>query len=397
MNLIRPKLLAMIFAAYFGVVSYYAWQTARRTSGPWFSPEISQVVYQTAMVGGVLVLASMFITATLSPRLHRSMSPPVSAASLAYRTGPPRSRSDGLSSIRPRSPTQSLGPEWWAVEDFLDEEEDQPVAARNQQAIDAAAVSAALSRLLPARSADPGTLMERLSGIRARNSAVLVNDGRETAQVLLRLVDEMKPLLVAAKKAGLNIPEVRRLVVEATAGREGDLTQRVRLVEQVKKTLEAALVERIAEELQGVLVDIERTKAATHKVHGAELTAAEAVALLDTGNFAAALDRAVKARETFESQVGGVSDRPDWVPGPTSFIALIGPSIVAVAYVGIAAMMLPGVGGYLVVNFVLNNWIVLTLSYGWLGLILYALLSVYLVLRPPAMRSGSAGYDQMRQ
>src|SRR5207249_1954300 len=84
----------------------------------------------------------------------------------------------------------------------------------------------------------------------------------------------MKPLLAAAKKVGLDLPELRRLVAEAAAGHDADLAQRVRLVEQVKGTLEAALVERIAESLQSVLIDIERMKAATQQVHAAEMTAA---------------------------------------------------------------------------------------------------------------------------
>src|SRR5207253_9161303 len=114
-----------------------------------------------------------------------------------------------------------------------------------------------------------------------RNCGLLASDNREMTQVLVRIVNEIKPLLVASKQAGLNVPEVRRLVAEATAGREGDLSYRVRLVEQLKDTLESALVERIAEDLQGILVDIERTKVATQQVHSAELTAAEGVALLD--------------------------------------------------------------------------------------------------------------------
>src|SRR5207247_4959867 len=131
-------------------------------------------------------------------------------------------------------------------------------------------------------------------------------------QVVGRLVNEIKPRLVAAKQAGLNVPEIRRLVAEATAGREGDLSYRVRLVEQLKDTLEAALFERITEDLQGVLVDIERTKVATQQVHSAELNAAEGVALLDTGNYIEAIERATKAREAVQNQIDTIAQRTDW-------------------------------------------------------------------------------------
>jgi len=225
--------------------------------------------------------------------------------------------------------------------------------------------------------------------MRARSSAVLVSEGRETAGVLLRLVNDMKPLLAAAKKVGLDLPELRRLIAEAAAGQEGDLSQRVRLVEQVKGTLEAALVERIAESLQRVLLDIERMKVSTQQVHAAEMTAAEAVALLDTGNYAAAVDRAEKARETLAKNVGVMPSRLEASAAPSSFGALAGPAFVAVAFVAVSSMLLPGVDGFLVANYTLNTGAVLALSYGWLGLILYTLVSVYYVLRPPVMKASS--------
>src|SRR2546428_11010141 len=201
---------------------------------------------------------------------------------------------------------------WTSGDEFLEEPSDSETSASRalEQAQDAAAVSAALSRMVPTGEAPAaGTLAERLSGMRARSTAVLISEGRETAGVLLRLVNDMKPLLAAAKKVGLDLPELRRLVAEAAAGHDADLSQRVRLVEQVKGTLEAALVERIAESVQRVLLDIERMKSATQQVHAAEMTAAEAVALLDTGNYAGAVDRAEKAREVLEKHVVALPSR----------------------------------------------------------------------------------------
>src|SRR2546422_937995 len=303
MNLLRPRYLALAFAAYFGAVCYYAAQEGRRAIFGAYSNGISQAVFQTTM---------------------------------------------------------------------------------------GAAVTAALSRLVP--TGEPpgaGTLAERLSGMRARSSAVLVSEGRETAGVLLRLVNDMKPLLAAARKVGLDLPELRRLVAEAAAGHEGDLSQRVRLVEQVKGTLEAALIERIAESVQRVLLDIERMKASTQQVHAAEMTAAEAVALLDTGNYAAALDRAARARETLAKHVGVMPSRVEVIGAPSSFVALAGPSLVAVVFVAVSSMLLPGGGEYLMFNYKLNASAILALSYGWLGLLLFALVSVYYVFRPPSIKASS--------
>src|SRR5437867_1042982 len=367
MSLVRPRYLALAFAAYFGVLGYYAWQAARRTSFGSYPPSISQAVYQTTMIGGVLVLLGLFITASISPHI-KGAAPSRSPGMLESVRVIRRIRGDSARmpddyGLRGRTDTA-----WPEADDFLEEPSEADRAAYQdlEQAQDAAAVSAALSRLVPTGEAPAaGTLAERLSGMRARSSAVLVSEGRETAGILLRLVNDMKPLMAAAKKVGLDLPELRRLVAEAAAGHEGDLSQRVRLVEQVKGTLEAALVERIAESIQRVLLDIERMKSATQQVHAAEMTAAEAVALLDTGNYAAAVDRAGKAREMLEKQVGVIPSRVEASVGPSSFVALAGPALVAVVFVAVSSMLLAGVNTIPITYTTLNAGAVLAISYGW--------------------------------
>src|SRR5947208_4520440 len=342
------------------------------------------------MVGGVLVLLSIFITASISPHIKGAV-PSRSTGSLGAARVIRRLRGE---SERMPDDYRTRGEEdsaWAAGDEFLAEPSDSDMSAYRdlEQAQDAAALSAALARLVP--TGEPpaaGTLAERLSGMRARSSAVLVSEGRETAGVLLRLVNDMKPLLAAAKKVGLDLPELRRLVAEAAAGQEGDLSQRVRLVEQVKGTLEAALVERIAESLQSVLIDIERMKAATQQVHAAEMTAAEAVALLDTGNYAAAVDRSARARDTLERQMGPMP-RIELATGPSSFVALSGPAFVSVVFVVLSSMLLPGVGGFLNQAYELDTAAILSIRYGWLALILYSFLSVYYVLRPPSTKASA--------
>jgi hypothetical protein len=372
--------------AYFGTVGYYAYQAARRSSGVWFDPSISQIVYETSFIGGLVLLVGLLITASIAPRLAQAPTRAGLAARIRAHTEPEGTRRTGEHRLR-RS-ADSSDAEWEEFEALFDSPSnlgdlhDQLDTDRVQ---DAASVSAALSRLLQQEGgpAAAGSLSERLAEIRTRSSAHLVSEGKETAKVLLRLVDDMKPLLTAATKAGLNIPEVRKLVAEAMAGRDSDLAQRVRVVEQVKGALEAALVERIAENLQAVVIDIERTKSATHHVHNAELSAAEAVALLDTGNYAAAMERAAAARQIVEQHAGVIPSRQEAFAGRSSFAALTGPSFAAVAYVAISAMMLPGVTGFLQTNYAFNTGMILGLSYGWLGLLAYVFLSVYMVLRLP--------------
>src|SRR2546426_248905 len=399
MNLLRPRYLALAFAAYFGAVCYYAAQEGRRAIFGAYSNGISQTVFQTTMVGGVLVLLGLFVTASISPHV-KGAAPSRSPGNLGaarvirrIRGDPGRMPDDD----RMREPADSA---WPAGDEFLADPSDADMSAYRdlEQAQDAAAVSAALSRLVPTgESPAAGTLAERLSGMRARSSAVLVSEGRETAGVLLRLVNDMKPLLAAARKVGLDLPELRRLVAEAAAGHEGDLSQRVRLVEQVKGTLEAALVERIAESVQRVLLDIERMKSATQQVHAAEMTAAEAVALLDTGNYAGAVDRAEKAREVLEKHVVALPSRLEVASAPSSFVALAGPALFAVAFVAVSSMFLPGGDNFLLFNREVNTAAILSLRYRWVGLIMYALMSVYYVMRPASTKPSAMERIARRQ
>src|SRR2546422_875182 len=247
MNLLRPRNLALAFLTYFVVVCYYAAQEGRRAILGAYGPAISQTVFQTTMVGGVLVLLSIFITASISPYIKGAATSRSSGTLGALRV---IRRIRGESDRMPDDYRMGGRPDsaWPAGDEFLEEPSDFDKAAYRdlEQAQDAAAVSAAVSRLVP--TGEPpaaGTLAERLSGMRARSSAVLVSEGRETAGVLLRLVNDMKPLLAAAKKVGLDLPELRRLVPEAAARQEGDLSGRGRLVEQGKGTLEAGLVRRV--------------------------------------------------------------------------------------------------------------------------------------------------------
>ena len=70
------------------------------------------------------------------------------------------------------------------------------------------------------------------------------------------------------------------------------------------------------------------------------------------------------------------------VSDPSTFVAVVGPAILAMSYLAVSAIFLPGAGSFLTANFQLNTAAILVLSYGWPGLGLYAILSVYVALRP---------------
>src|SRR3989475_9579224 len=167
MSLIRPRFLALTFAAFFGVVCYYAAQEGRRAAFGAYGPAISQTVFQTSMVGGVLVLLGLFITASISPHIKGAV-PSRSTGSLGAARVIRRLRGE---SERMPDDYRTRGEEdsaWAAGDEFLAEPSDSGMSAYRdpEQAQDAATISAALSRLVPtAQPPAAGALAERPSGM----------------------------------------------------------------------------------------------------------------------------------------------------------------------------------------------------------------------------------------
>lgn len=378
MSLLRPRYAALAIVAFFAVIGYFAYDTARATTSPWYDSAASQVVYQTSLVGGVLLLAGMFVVASIRPRI-----PSVSTKKRGRRGA--SEDDDGPLREFDRSQAALTDADWEEVQAFLDSLPEARLPADvglvRVQPSETPAVGAAGSVTGPGEPSSI-TLTNRLSAIRARNTVITYPQGKDTARVLSTLISEMRPLLSAARRMGLDGREIRRMIGEPLASEETDLAQRVRLVEHVKETVEATLVERIGEDLQDVLVGIQRVNDAAEHARAAELTAAEAVTLLDTGNYQAAIDRAERARETVRARSGAADALRSRTSGRSSWFALAGPAIGAVAYVAISAMLLPGYQGFLRVNYQLNTTAILVLSYGWAGLLTYALTSVYMTLRP---------------
>ena len=85
----------------------------------------------------------------------------------------------------------------------------------------------------------------------------------------------------------------------------------------------------------------------------------------------------------------GPMPRIELATGPSSFVALAGPAFVSVVFVALSSALLPAVTGFLIQAYELNTAVILSLSYGWLGLILYSFLSVYYVLRPPSTKASA--------
>jgi RNA polymerase subunit RPABC4/transcription elongation factor Spt4 len=189
--------------------------------------------------------------------------------------------------------------------EFADGDEPEAVAEPHEEPPEEVPVPEVEPPPAPPRKAPPpSALAKRLA--RARKAGTPVPTGKATTKDLPRLVSEVKPLLLAAKKAGVDIGECKNLINDAiVAGKGKDIPRAVRLVAQAKAALHAAFTERVADALEALLLDIERAKVTGSDVHHAEVVAAEAVALLDAKDCVTAWERANAAREEFEKRAGG--------------------------------------------------------------------------------------------
>src|SRR5207247_8523964 len=97
------------------------------------------------------------------------------------------------------------------------------------------------------------------------------------------------------------------------------------------------------------------------QVQAAGRIAAEAVALRDTGIEGAAVGRAARARDTLAKQVGTIPSKFETNIGPSSFVALAGPALVAVVFVAVSSMLLAGVNTIPITYTTLNAGAVLAI------------------------------------
>ncbi len=70
--------------------------------------------------------------------------------------------------------------------------------------------------------------------------------------------------------------------------------------------------------------------------------------------------------------------------------------LVAVLFLGISAMMLPGIEGFTASNYVLSIALILAISYRWIGLAAYGIASMLLAVRVTAKTAGPAPPGRIR-
>jgi len=86
-------------------------------------------------------------------------------------------------------------------------------------------------------------------------------DVRALYKNLPKLVNEVKPMLISAKKLGIDITESRKLISDAiAAGKRRDIRRAVSLVKQSKTDLEDAFTEQIAESIESFREEVREAK-----------------------------------------------------------------------------------------------------------------------------------------
>ncbi len=119
---------------------------------------------------------------------------------------------------------------------------------------------------------------------------------------LPKLVNEVKPLLVSAKRIGLEIEEGKRIINDAIqAGKGRDIERAVILIAEARRTLDVAFVDFIGGQIDTFIQELRAAKgdagvqAATPKLQ-------EAVGRLEAGDYDAAWDRFQGALGIFHTE-----------------------------------------------------------------------------------------------
>ncbi len=151
----------------------------------------------------------------------------------------------------------------------------------------------------------------RLQALRdARRSAepnLPQGDPKLIARELPKLVNDVKPLLVSAKRIGLDIEEGKRLINEAVqAGKRRDIARAVTFIADARKSLDLAFVDFIGGKLESFLGELDRAQAGPISPPRQQLD--DALVKLEKREYDGAWDTLQAATRGFQSQSKGASE-----------------------------------------------------------------------------------------
>ncbi|MFQ6107243.1 MAG: zinc ribbon domain-containing protein [Thermoplasmata archaeon] len=160
------------------------------------------------------------------------------------------------------------------------------------------------------------TVLERVRArIEAHREAEIEEeeeDIRTLYKNLPKLVNEVKPMLISAKKLGIDITPSRKLISEAiAAGKKRDIRKAVALVKQSKRDLEDAFTEQIAESIEGFRKDVRDARSLGAEVEKVEEIVESAILSLENEDFEGSIKDLQSAKKEFESVGAGLTTAKD--------------------------------------------------------------------------------------
>jgi hypothetical protein len=138
---------------------------------------------------------------------------------------------------------------------------------------------------------------------------------------LPRLVNEVKPLLLVAKKVGVEIGQEKELISEAIAyGKKRDVERAVKLIREARFRLEETFTSNLAKRIETVLVEAERTRQTGGDVGAILNLCVMSIEALERRDYSASADRIRSAKEEFDARSGGYAKARQEYEGAKSLL-----------------------------------------------------------------------------
>ena len=154
----------------------------------------------------------------------------------------------------------------------------------------------------PARSPLQNRIDQLRRARRESERRIPFGDRKLLYRELPKLVNEVKPLLVSAKRIGLEIDDGKRIINDAIqAGKGRDIERAVTLIADARRTLDVAFVDFIGGQIDTFLQEMRAAKGDAG-VQAATPKLLEAVSRLEAGDYDAAWDRFQSTLGTFQTE-----------------------------------------------------------------------------------------------
>jgi len=116
----------------------------------------------------------------------------------------------------------------------------------------------------------------------------------------------VKPLLLIAKKVGVEIGEEKELIGDAiTYGKKRDVERAVQLIREAQFRLEETFTSALAKRIESVLVEAERSKQTGGDVGQVETLCVASIEALEKRDYNASAEKVHAAKQEFDARSGG--------------------------------------------------------------------------------------------